>query len=75
MAWRVHMEPVLIVGGLRALIMQALHPWVMLGTFQNSALFDPAKAFARFQRTAEFVEVRTYGTTAEVEAAARNSCT
>jgi uncharacterized protein (DUF2236 family) len=69
--WRVHLEPVLIVGGLRALIMQALHPWVMLGTYQNSALFDPAKAFARFQRTAEFVEVRTYGTTAEVEAAAR----
>jgi uncharacterized protein (DUF2236 family) len=69
------MEPVLIVGGLRALIMQALHPWVMLGTFQNSALFDPAKAFARFHRTAEFVGVRTYGTTAEVEAAARNSCT
>ena len=51
--------------------MQALHPWVTLGTYQNSALFDPAKAFARFQRTAEFVGVRTYGTTAEVEAAAR----
>jgi uncharacterized protein (DUF2236 family) len=61
---------VLYVGGLRALILQALHPWVMLGTYQNSALFDPAKAFARFMRTAEFVGIRTFGTTSEVEAAA-----
>ena len=69
--WRVHLEPVLFVGGMRALILQALHPWVMLGTYQNSALFDPAKAYARFVRTAEFVGIRTYGTTAEVERAAR----
>jgi uncharacterized protein (DUF2236 family) len=69
--WRVHLEPVLFVGGLRALILQALHPWVMIGTYQNSALFDPAKAWARFVRTAEFVGIRTYGTTAEVERAAR----
>ncbi len=70
LTWRVHLEPVLYVGGLRALILQALHPWVMIGTYQNSALFDPAKAWARFVRTAEFVGVRTYGTSAEVEAAA-----
>jgi uncharacterized protein (DUF2236 family) len=68
--WRVHLEPVLWVGGLRALILQALHPRVMAGTFQNSALFDPRKAWARFERTAEFVGIRTFGTTAEVEAAA-----
>jgi uncharacterized protein (DUF2236 family) len=43
----------------------------MLGTYQNSALFDPQKAWGRFVRTAEFVGIRTYGTTAEVEAAAR----
>ena len=69
--WRLHLEPVLYVGGVRALILQALHPWVMIGTYQNSALFDPAKAWARFVRTAEFVGIRTYGTTAEVERAAR----
>jgi uncharacterized protein (DUF2236 family) len=68
--WRVHLEPVLYVGGLRALILQALHPWVMLGTYQNSALFDPEKAWGRFLRTVEFVGIRTYGTTAEVDAAA-----
>ena len=68
--WRVHLEPVLYVGGIRALIIQGLHPWVMLGTYQNSALFDPAKAWARFLRTAEFIGIRTYGTTAEVDVAA-----
>jgi uncharacterized protein (DUF2236 family) len=71
LTWRVHLEPVLFVGGLRALILQALHPWVMLGTYQNSALFDPPKAFARFVRTAEFVGIRTYGSTDEVERVAR----
>lgn len=68
--WRVHLEPVLWVGGLRALLLQSLHPRVMRGTFQNSALFDPRKAWSRFQRTVEFVGVRTFGTTADVEAAA-----
>jgi uncharacterized protein (DUF2236 family) len=68
--WRVHLEPVLWVGGFRALLLQSLHPLVMRGTYQNSALFDPAKAWARFQRTVEFVGVRTFGSITEVEAAA-----
>ena len=68
--WRVHLEPVLWVGGFRALLLQSLHPRVMRGTYQNSALFDPAKAWSRFQRTVEFVGVRTFGSTAEVERAA-----
>ena len=57
------------VGGFRALLLQSLHPRVMRGTYQNSALFDPAKAWSRFQRTVEFVGVRTFGSTAEVERA------
>lgn len=68
--WRVHLEPVLWVGGFRALLLQSLHPRVMRGTYQNSALFDPRKAWARFRRTVEFVGTRTFGTTAEVERAA-----
>jgi uncharacterized protein (DUF2236 family) len=67
--WRVHLEPVLWVGGFRALLLQSLHPRVMRGTFQNSALFDPRRAWSRFQRTVEFVGVRTFGTRSEVEAA------
>jgi uncharacterized protein (DUF2236 family) len=68
--WRVHLEAVMWVGGLRALLLQSLHPRVMRGTYQNSALFDPAKAWARFQRTADFVGTRTFGSTAAVEVAA-----
>lgn len=64
--WRVHVEPILWIGGIRALLLQSLHPRVMRGTAQNSALLDPNEAWQRFQRTAEFVGTRTFGTTAEV---------
>ncbi|MDQ3763907.1 MAG: DUF2236 domain-containing protein [Actinomycetota bacterium] len=64
--WRVHLEPVLWVAGFRALYLQALHPRVIRGTAQNSALFDRDRAWQRFQRTADFVAIRTFGTTEEV---------
>ncbi|MCW0213017.1 MAG: DUF2236 domain-containing protein [Pseudonocardia sp.] len=67
--WRVHLEPVLWVAGMRALLLQSLHPRVMRGTYQNSALFDPKKAWSRFERTVQFVGTRTFGTLAEVELA------
>jgi uncharacterized protein (DUF2236 family) len=67
--WRVHLEPVLWIAGMRALLLQSLHPRVMRGTYQNSALFDPKKAWPRFQRTVEFVGTRTFGSTSEIEAA------
>ncbi len=69
--WRVHLEPVLWVGGFRALYLQALHPRVIRGTAQNSKLFDPEQAWGRFQRTADFVGTRTFSSTDEVERAAR----
>ncbi|WP_049571235.1 oxygenase MpaB family protein [Nonomuraea sp. SBT364] len=69
--WRVMGEPILLVGGFRALLMQGLHPRTMRGVLQNSALMDPAEAWSRFARTTEFVRVRTYGTRAEVERAGR----
>jgi uncharacterized protein (DUF2236 family) len=69
--WRVMGEPILLVGGVRALLMQGLHPRAMRGVLQNSALMDPAEAWSRFVRTSEFVRVRTYGTNAEVERAGR----
>lgn len=65
--WRVHIEPVIWVAGFRALLLQSLEPRVMRATYQNSALFDPAKAWTRFQRTVEFVGTRTFGTRDEVE--------
>lgn len=68
--WRVHTELVMWIGGLRALYLQSVNPRVMRGTYQNSALFDPKKGWSRFVRTAQFVHVRTFGTTAAVEKAA-----
>ncbi|MCW2883870.1 MAG: hypothetical protein QOE54_547 [Streptosporangiaceae bacterium] len=69
--WRVMGEPVLIVGGLRALLLQALHPQSMWGTAQNSELMDPNAAWSRLERTVQFVRVRTYGTAEEVERVSR----
>ena len=57
------------IAGLRAMYLQALHPKVMLGTWQNTALARPDEAWGRFTRTVKFVQVRTFGTTAEVERA------
>jgi uncharacterized protein (DUF2236 family) len=64
-------EPVQMIAGFRALILQALHPPSMWGTAQNSELMDPQAAWARLGRTIEFVRVRTYGTHDEVERVGR----
>jgi len=67
--WRIASEPVMWIAGLRAMYLQALHPRVMLGTWQNTALARPEEAWGRFTRTVKFVRVRTFGSTAEVERA------
>ena len=71
MTWRIMGEPVMWVAGLRALYLQALHPRVMRGTWQNTSFNKPGEAWGRFVRTTEFVSVRTYGTTAQVDRAGR----
>jgi len=67
-SWRIHGEPLALVGGLRALLLQALHPEAMgllyaKSDFQN----DP---WARLQRTARYVSTVTFAPTADVDAAA-----
>jgi uncharacterized protein (DUF2236 family) len=69
--WRILGEPVLWVGGLRAMYLQALHPRTIRATWQNTAFARPGEAWGRFGRTVEFVRVRTYGTAAEVARAGR----
>jgi len=69
--WRVMREPVLWVAGFRALYLQALHPRVMRGTWQNTSFARSGEAWGRFVRTAEFIGVRTYGTTDQVASAGR----
>ncbi len=71
LTWRVASEPVMWVAGLRAMYLQALHPRVMRATWQNTAFARPGEAWGRFTRTVDFVQVRTFGSTAEVERAAR----
>jgi len=58
--WRVHGSPaVALVGGLRALVIQALHPLAMAGVAQHSDYRE--RPLKRLQRTAEFVAVTTFG--------------
>ncbi|MBP2476338.1 uncharacterized protein (DUF2236 family) [Crossiella equi] len=65
--WRVHSDPVLFLGGLRALFLQALHPLAMAGVAQHSGFeSDP---WGRLLRTAEYVGVVTYGTLGQARAA------
>jgi len=65
--WRIHAEPVLWVGGLRSLLLQALHPLAMAGVDQHSAY--RTAPWGRLLRTASYVGTTTFGTTAAAEAA------
>jgi uncharacterized protein (DUF2236 family) len=69
--WRISSEPILWVGGLRAMYLQALHPRTMRATWQNTAFARSGEAWGRFERTVAFVRTRTYGSIDEVERAAR----
>ena len=65
--WRVHADPSMALAGLRALLLQAVHPLAMSGVAQHSDFRqDP---WGRLFRTAEYVGVTTYGTTAEAQRA------
>ncbi len=65
--WRVHADPSMALAGLRALLLQTLHPLAMSGVAQHSDFRgDP---WGRLFRTAEYVAVTTYGTTREAERA------
>jgi uncharacterized protein (DUF2236 family) len=65
--WRVHADPVLWVGGLRSLLLQALHPVAMAGVAQHSAFRNDA--WGRLLRTARYVGTTTFGSTEEAAAA------
>ena len=67
--WRLHRDPAMLVGGLRALLLQALEPRAMSGVVQHSSFADDP--VARLQRTSAYVATITYGTRAEADAAAR----
>ena len=69
--WRVHSDPSFSVGGLRALLLQALHPVAMDGVARFSGGFRE-QPWPRLIRTATYVDTLTFGTRTEaVEAVAR----
>jgi uncharacterized protein (DUF2236 family) len=63
----VHGDASMFVGGLRALLLQSLHPLAMAGVAQHSDFrHDP---WGRLQRTADFLAATTFGPSAVAEQA------
>jgi uncharacterized protein (DUF2236 family) len=63
--WRIHADTSMFVGGIRALLLQSLHPVAMHGVSQHSGFRgDP---WGRLQRTSKFLATTTYGTIADAE--------
>jgi uncharacterized protein (DUF2236 family) len=63
----VHADASMFVGGIRALLLQSLHPLAMAGVTAHSAFQrDP---WGRLQRTSHFLAVTTFGTAADADAA------
>jgi len=58
--WAVHADAATLVGGVRALLVQAMHPTVLAGFDQHSDYREDPES--RLQRTAAFVTVTTFGT-------------
>lgn len=68
--WRLHGEPLTMVGGLRALLLQALHPEAMALLYARSDFQrDP---WARLGATVGYVVTVSFRPTAEVDAAAEH---
>jgi len=66
--WRIHSDPAMAVGGIRALLQQALHPDAMDGVAKNSNFREDA--WGRLQRTGDYVSTITFGTRDEALALA-----
>ena len=66
--WRIHSDPTFSVGGLRALLLQALHPVAMDGVARFSGGFRD-EPWPRLIRTATYVDTLTFGTRTEAQAA------
>ncbi len=62
---RVHSDAAMFIGGLRALLVQSLHPLAMAGVAQHSDFRnDP---WGRLQRTADFLAATSFGPASEAQ--------
>jgi uncharacterized protein (DUF2236 family) len=58
--WRIHQDGSMLVGGLRALFLQTMHPLAMAGVDDHSNYREDA--MGRLARTSTYVGITTYGT-------------
>jgi uncharacterized protein (DUF2236 family) len=63
--WKINGDIAILVGGLRSLMYQTLHPLAMAGVTDHSDY--RADPFGRLQRTSQFVGGTTFGNTAHAE--------
>ncbi|WP_321872736.1 oxygenase MpaB family protein [Burkholderia ubonensis] len=65
-SWQVHDDfPAMMVGGIRALILQALHPVVLAGVLEHSIFRQDMRG--RLARTAQFIAGTTYGSARDAD--------
>lgn len=63
--WQVHADASMFVGGIRALLLQSLHPLAMAGVAGHSGYKgDP---WGRLQRTSHYIAITTFGTVEHAE--------
>ena len=63
--WKIHSDSSMLVGGIRALLEQALHPGAMFGVAAHSNFREDA--WGRLQRTGDYVGTLTFGTKEEAD--------
>ncbi|MTA98180.1 MAG: DUF2236 domain-containing protein, partial [Actinobacteria bacterium] len=63
--WRVHSDPAMVIGGIRALLEQALQPEAMAGVTAHSNFRDDT--WGRLQRTGDYVGVLTFSPIADAD--------
>ena len=64
--WQVHADAAMLIGGVRALLLQTMHPLAMAGIAEHSAYrTDP---MGRLWRTSEYVGTTSFATTAGSDA-------
>lgn len=64
-AWRVHGDSAMLIGGLRSLMLQTLHPLAMAGVADHSDYREDP--WGRLHRTGRFIGATTYGNTKTAE--------
>ena len=63
--WRIHSDLSMLVGGVRSLLVQSLHPLAMTGVARHSAYREDP--LGRLARTGAYVGVTTFGAVPEAE--------